>query len=158
MKIFSPLWLISICMLFFSSAYAGDAEQADDLAPKIAVDPGVTSVITEPLNPHSKWESCSCRVVIKTVGFEHVSTQVQVDWLKESDENNAEGALELQHSETMVEPGWRSIGSARFYVKSGKLYLELIGTHTYTYENERYVFLMKRDGVAKQILPVVPNN
>jgi hypothetical protein len=159
MKKFSQRWLISTCLLVFSSAYAEDVKQVDDAAPKIMVDADVTSVISEPLNPLSKWESCSCRVVIKTVGFEHVSTQVQVDWLKASDENNAEGgAMKVDRSETIIAPGWCSIASARFYVKSGKLYLELSGTHTYTYEKERYVFLMQGDGVAKQIVPAVPHN
>jgi hypothetical protein len=153
MKNIARVILASMGLLVFGSSHAEDENQANSGAQKILVDANVTRVVSEPLNPLSKWQGCSCRVVIKTVGFEHVSTQVQIDWLAE-DENGSNGELKVDHAQTIITAGFHTLGFARFYVKSGKLYLELKGVHTYSYEQERYVFLMKGDGKVKQIFPV----
>lgn len=113
----------------------------------ITVDPNVSSVVSS--GPQIREGDIQCRVILKSVGFEHISTEVQLDWLALS--GDSIGTVEVTHSEKIIEPGWHVVNSARFYVEKGKQYLELNGVHTYSYEKERYVFLIKPEGVVKII-------
>jgi hypothetical protein len=128
-------WLLLLLVLYVSASQA------------VSVDPNVVSVVTARENAGA----VQYRVVLKEVGFEHLSTEVQLDWLMLS--GNSEGTMDLNHSETIIEPGFHIISSARFYMKKGKQYLQLRGIHAYSYAKERYVFLLEPEGVVKQIEP-----
>jgi hypothetical protein len=112
----------------------------------MVVEPDVSFVTTSP----SRYDF-QTRVIIREVGFDHLSTEVQIDWLAASD--SSPNDVKIIHSKTLFEAGFQVVSSARFYIKKSKLYLELKCVHTYTYESERFVFLVEPDGVITQIKP-----
>jgi hypothetical protein len=132
-------WLLLLLLLHAGTTHA------------LSVDPNVVSVVTARENSGA----IQYRVILKEAGFEHLSTEVQIDWLKLSDNN--EGTMAISHSETVIESGFHIINSARFYEKKGKQYLELLGMHTYSHAKERYVFLLEPEGIVKQIEPRLDN-
>jgi hypothetical protein len=116
----------------------------------MVVEPEISFVTTSPSR-----HIFQTRVIMKEVGFDHLSTEVQIDWLGESD--NSPNDLKVTHSKTLFEAGFHVFGSARFFIKKNNLYLELKGVHTYTYESERFIFLVEPDGVVTQISPKSEN-
>jgi isoleucyl-tRNA synthetase len=103
-------------------------------ADAIIVDPDVTYVVTRSENDY--------RVILKATGFEHTSTEVQLDWLGY---NERAETREVQHTETRVELGRYFLNKARFFTKKGKQYLEVKGwdTHSYPMKKQRFVFLVE---------------
>jgi hypothetical protein len=115
----------------------------------ITVDPNVVSVVSSPGDVGSAG-AVECRVILKQIGFQILSTEVQLDWLMSSDEG--EGTVTITHSETIIPSGgFHVVNSARFYLKGGKQYVELLGAHNGSGERERYVFLIEPEGVFKII-------
>jgi hypothetical protein len=112
----------------------------------IVVEPNISFVATSP----SRFEF-EARVILKEVGFEHLSAEVQIDWLGGADDGSND--LKVVHSKTLVEGGFQIVSSARFFVKKNKLYLELKCVHTYTYEKQRFIFYVEPEGVITQITP-----
>jgi hypothetical protein len=133
---------IMLCLLLTGLTAKADA---------VKIDPDITTVVTST----NGWGTPRYRVSFRQVGFEHVSTEVQLDWLGEAE--NSENNFLVTHSETIVAVGFHTLSSARFFTKKGKQYLELKGVHTYSYQKERLVFVVEPDGVVKQIKPRLDN-
>jgi hypothetical protein len=112
----------------------------------MVVEPNINFVATSP----SRF-GFQTRVIMKELGFDHLSTEVQIEWLGSSD--SSPNDLKVIHSKTLFEANFHVFRSARFFVKKNKLYLELTGAHNGTYESERYVFLVQPEGVITQIKP-----